>query len=407
MQGPVTSSSAQSQQLTEIRRPSSAVNRGLASTSSPARSVSQAGAPPAAAFASVFRAAHQSSPVQSYDIQQGDTLSAIAHRRLQELGLPSTGADVNRAVGQIAAANAISNPDRIFAGDRIDLSVLESRTQVRPGEWPSKLVSAAVARPAAVGAAQTHVAARPAAVRPVAAAVGQSVFPQLQKTLDRAVERGYVEPHDRQAVQDRIVDLSRKFKFSPDDFATVALMESDGLNPRATNGRCHGILQFCEGPGRGAASVGMEGRAAEIQRQPVLAQLDLVERYFDDNRLGEKGPVSLVDLYLTVLTPAARAEQRPHAALEIAGRQAKALYVSGDRSQPITRQSILSGLISHAQQRLEALIHSRRDSDQQAPKAARTAPGPVSALIDGQGGRTDRNDATAQPPSGGATGRQG
>lgn len=402
MQGPVTSSSAQSQPLTEIRRSASAVNRGLAGASSPARAVSQGGTPPAAAFASVFRAAHQSSPVQSYDIQQGDTLSAIAHRRLQELGLPSTGADVNRAVGQIAAANAISNPDRIFAGDRIDLSVLESRAWVQPGEWPSKLVSSAVARPAVVGATQPHVAPRP-----VAAAVGQSVFPQLQKTLDRAVERGYVEPNDRQAVQDRIVDLSRKFKFSPDDFATVALMESDGLNPRATNGRCHGILQFCEGPGRGAASVGMQGRAAEIQSQPVLAQLDLVERYFDDNRLGEKGPVSLVDLYLTVLTPAARAEQRPHAALEIAGRQAKALYVSGDRSQPITRQSILSGLISHAQQRLEALIHSRRDSDQQAPKAARTASGVVSALIDGQGGRTDRNDSAAQPQPAGGTGRQG
>ncbi len=402
MQGPVTSSSAQSQQHTEIRRSSAAANRGLLGASSPTRAVSQGVAPAAAAFASVFRAANQSSPVQSYDIQQGDTLSAIAHRRLQELGLPSTGADVNRAVVQIAAANAISNPDRIFAGDRIDLRVLESRAQLQPGEWPSKPLSSAVSRPVVVGPSQAQVAARPAAT-----ALGQSVFPQLQKTLDRAVERGYVEPQDRRAVQDRIVDLSRKFKFSPDDFATVALMESDGLNPRATNGRCHGILQFCEGPGRGAASVGMQGRAAEIQSQPVLAQLDLVERYFDDNRLGEKGPVSLVDLYLTVLTPAARAEQRPHAALEIAGRQAKALHVSGDRSQPITRQSILSGLISHAQQRLEALIHSRRDSDQQAPKVARTAPGAVSALIDGQGGRTDRNDSAARPPSTGGTGRQG
>ena len=402
MQGPVTSSSAQSQQHTEIRRSSAAANRGLVGASSPTRAVSQGVAPAAAAFASVFRAANQSSPVQSYDIQQGDTLSAIAHRRLQELGLPSTGADVNRAVVQIAAANAISNPDRIFAGDRIDLRVLESRAQLQPGEWPSKPLSSAVSRSVVVGPSQAQVAARPAAT-----ALGQSVFPQLQKTLDRAVERGYVEPQDRRAVQDRIVDLSRKFKFSPDDFATVALMESDGLNPRATNGRCHGILQFCEGPGRGAASVGMQGRAAEIQSQPVLAQLDLVERYFDDNRLGEKGPVSLVDLYLTVLTPAARAEQRPHAALEIAGRQAKALHVSGDRSQPITRQSILSGLISHAQQRLEALIHSRRDSDQQAPKVARTAPGAVSALIDGQGGRTDRNDSAARPPSTGGTGRQG
>jgi hypothetical protein len=335
-----------------------------------------------------------------YDIRQGDTLSAIAHRRLQELGLPSTGADVHRAVGQIAASNSISNPDRIYAGDRIDLSVLERGPRAAASGGGATGSPGIASRPVVAASSQAQVA-----VRPAATALGSSVFPQLQRTLDRAVERGYVEPQDRQAVQDRIVDLSRKFRFSPDDFATVALMESDGLNPRATNGRCHGILQFCEGPGRGAASVGMQGRAADIQQQPVLAQLDLVERYFDDNRLGAKGPVSLVDLYLTVLTPAARAEQRPHAALEIAGRQAKALHVSGDHSQPITRQSILSGLISHAQQRLEALIHSRRDGE--SVKAARTAPGAVSALLEGQGGRTERHDSAAQPTRSGSKGRQG
>lgn len=396
MQGPVAYSSAQSHQHADVRRPSAPADRALAGAASPVRAKFPGLAPAAAPFAPVFRAANQGSPAKLYDIQQGDTLSGIAHRRLQELGLPSTGADVNRAVSQIAEANAIRNPDRIFAGDRIDLRVLGGQAPTNAGEAKSKPLPSTASRPVVVASSWPQVSARPAPT-----AIGQSVFPQLQRTLDRAVERGYVEPQDRQAVQDRIVDLSRKFRFSPDDFATVALMESDGLNPRATNGRCHGILQFCEGPGRGAASVGMQGRAAEIQQQPVLAQLDLVERYFDDNRLGERGPVSLVDLYLTVLTPAARAEQRPHAALDIAGRQAKALYVSGDRSQPITRQSILSGLISHAQQRLEALIHSRREGE--ANKAVRVAPGAVSAALDGQG----RSDAAAQPTRSGGKGRQG
>lgn len=400
MQGPVTSSSARSHQYADARQPQAPADRALAGAASPMRARSPGLAPAAAPFAPVFRAANQEPPAKLYDIQQGDTLSGIAHRRLQELGLPSTGADVNRAVSQIAEANAIRNPDRIFAGDRIDLRVLGSQTQTTSVEAKTRPLPSTASRPLVVASSQPQVAARPAA-----SAVGPSVFPQLQKTLDRAVERGYVEPQDRQAVQDRIVDLSRKFRFSPDDFATVALMESDGLNPRATNGRCHGILQFCEGPGRGAASVGMQGRAAEIQQQPVLAQLDLVERYFDDNRLGERGPVSLVDLYLTVLTPAARTEQRPHAALDIAGRQAKALYVSGDRSQPITRQSILSGLISHAQQRLEALIHSRREGE--AHKAVRIAPGAVSAALDGQVGPKDRSDNAAQPARGGGAERQG
>ena len=39
-------------------------------------------------------------------------------------------------------------------------------------------------------------------------------------------------------------------------FARLSLMESDGLNPKATNERCHGIIQFCDGPARGAATVG-------------------------------------------------------------------------------------------------------------------------------------------------------
>ena len=373
MQGPVTTSSARLSPHTELSRLSHPAGAG--SGNLPVRpSGGQTSA--RVDFGPVFRAANQAPATRRYDIQPGDTLSAIAHRRLQELGLPSNASDVSRAVVQLASANGISNPDRIFAGDKLDLRVLDPSGTRAAG-------SAVPMMPTQVAARALPQASQPisTAVRPFVSAPGQAVFPQLQKTLDRAVERGYVEPHDRQAVQDRIVELGRKFRFSPDDFATVALMESDGLNPKATNGRCHGILQFCEGPGRGAASVGMQGRAADIQQQPVLSQLDLVERYFEDTRLGEKGPVSLVDLYLTVLTPAARVEQRPNAALDIAGQQAKALHVSGDRSQPITRQSILSGLISHAQQRLDALIHPKRAAEIQASRGVSPARGEVSAVL--------------------------
>lgn len=375
MQGPVTTSSARLNPYTDLDR--LAQPAGSGSGNLPART---AGAQNSVRtdFGPVFRATYQAPAARRYDIQPGDTLSAIAHRRLQELGLPSTASDVSRAVAQLASANGISNPDRIFAGDTLDLQALGPdgvRAVRSAGPMMPTQASTRALQPAAP---PVSLAARQSVSVP-----GQPVFPQLQKTLDRAVERGYVEPQDRQAVQDRIVELGRKFRFSPDDFATVALMESDGLNPKATNGRCHGILQFCEGPGRGAASVGMQGRAADIQQQPVLAQLDLVDRYFEDTRLGEKGPVSLVDLYLTVLTPAARVEQRPNAALGIAGQQAKALHVSGDRSQPITRQSILSGLISHAQQRLDALIHPKRTAELQGSRGAPAARGDMASTLDG------------------------
>jgi hypothetical protein len=49
-------------------------------------------------------------------------------------------------------------------------------------------------------------------------------------------------------------------------------------------------------------------------------------------------------LYLSVLTPAARSEQRKDAPLQIAGPQARDLHVGGNRQAPITRNSITQGL---------------------------------------------------------------
>ena len=54
----------------------------------------------------------------------------------------------------------------------------------------------------------------------------------------------------------KIIQLSQEHRFAPDDFARLTLMESDGMNPKASNNRCHGIIQFCDGPDRGAASAG-------------------------------------------------------------------------------------------------------------------------------------------------------
>ena len=51
---------------------------------------------------------------------------------------------------------------------------------------------------------------------------------------------------------EKILTMSRTYQFAPDDFARLTLMESDGMNPKATNSRCHGIIQFCDGPDRGA-----------------------------------------------------------------------------------------------------------------------------------------------------------
>jgi hypothetical protein len=328
----------------------------------PRRSVaSQAAGHPGSGFRDLVRAAGTSgrSSTQSspYVIQAGDTLSDIARRQLLEQGRPVSGAEIVREVERIARSNAIADPDRIYAGATLELRGGDAPSQGL-ASGVSSFVTRAFERHYDPAIYRERVARQPGTTPTIATGVSAPQtpsFPQLDRTLDRAVERGFIPADERSAVHNRIVTMGRKFNFSPDDFATVALMESDGLNPKATNGQCHGIIQFCEGPARGAASVGMRGRASEISSLSVLKQLELVDRYFQDTRLGETGAVSLVDLYLTVLTPAARSERRHDVPLDIAGRQAKVLHQDGDRAQPITRGSLLTGLVSHARARLEPL----------------------------------------------------
>ncbi len=162
----------------------------------------------------------------------------------------------------------------------------------------------------------------------------------LERTLERAVAKGFVPASDVNAVRDKVMALAERYNFQPDDFARLTLMESGGMNPQASNGNCHGIIQFCNGPNRGAASVGFKDNPRDILGMGLLQQLDLVDRYFSQAGLRVKGPpVGLDDLYLTVLTPAARQETRPDAPLPIAGPQARYLHVGQDTQAPITRNS--------------------------------------------------------------------
>jgi hypothetical protein len=202
----------------------------------------------------------------------------------------------------------------------------------------------------------------------------QRSAPGADKTLDRAVAKGFVPAKELPAVKDKILALADRYNFQPDDFARLSLMESGGLNPQASNGNCHGIIQFCDGPNRGAASVGFKDNPRAILGMGLLQQLDLVERYFSQAGLRVNGPpIGLDDLYLTVLTPAARQETRPDAPLPIAGPQARYLHVGQDTRGPITRNSILAGL------------HTLTNA--MLPPIARTAVAPVAEAV-GKAGMT-------------------
>ena len=181
-----------------------------------------------------------------------------------------------------------------------------------------------------------------------------SPHPVLEQTLDRAVARGFIPAIERGDVYDKIVELSARYRFKPDDFARLTLIESDGMNPRASNERCHGIIQFCDGNDRGAATAGFAANPRAILGFSVYQQLHLVDRYFSEVGIkpGGTGQASLDELYLAVLMPAARNTTDPQAPLAIPGTQASVLHPGRDRSAPITRQSILDGLQQHASERL-------------------------------------------------------
>ena len=300
----------------------------------------------------------QSLPPDSTVVKSGDTLSGIVKQFLNSRGVNPSTSDIQRLAQDVAQASGIQNANRIYPGQRIALGSLHA---LLPGATPNLAAldktlpqqsagfSATVPTPANGVESNSLV---PNTQLQLLTRIGNQAHPILQKTLDRAVEKGFIPPKERQAVYDRILQMATEYKFSPDDFARMTLMESDGMNPKASNSRCHGIIQFCDGPDRGAASVGFGQNPKAIMNKSVLQQLDLVAKYFDDTGLKNMGPAGLDDLYLTVLTPAARQETRQQANLNIPGNQAPQLYVNRDVRAGITRQSILQGLHQNANERL-------------------------------------------------------
>ncbi len=265
--------------------------------------------------------------MQMVTVQRGDTLMSLTRRQLGEVVGQFSNSQILQMARTVARENGINDPNRIMPGQAINMATMTTTAALQLRQTEAARVQLNLNGP-------------------------QVPTPMLDRTLNRAVAKGYLPQGDVGAVREKIIALGNRHHFAPDDFAQMSLMESDGLNPRASNGSCHGIIQFCSGGNRGAASAGFAKNPKEIMNLSVLEQLDLVDRYFNDTRLKDFGPASLDDLYLTVLTPSARAEPRPDAPLNISGRQAAQLYEGRDAGGIITRNSIIAGLKSNARERL-------------------------------------------------------
>ncbi len=327
-------------------------------------------------------------------VRSGQTLTGIVREQMASRGVNISNNEAMRLAQTVARSNNIANPNMIHPGQQLNLDSLNFSLQqaqaVNQAIAANKaaVVSAAAApavTPAAnVNTLNTNTALGSAALASTAQVQlltrsDRSGNVVLEKTIDRAIEKGFIPAQDKQAVMNKIVQLSQEHRFAPDDFARLTLMESDGMNPKASNSRCHGIIQFCDGPDRGAASAGFGANPKAILGHSVLKQLDMVDKYFDDTGLKNFGPVGLDDLYLTVLTPAARNETRPNAALNIPGQQAAYLHVNRDMRAPITRNSILAGLHQNANERLGTEV-AQRPSMQAARLSAYAAQAAVSEV---------------------------
>ncbi len=314
-------------------------------------------------------------------VRSGQTLSGIVREQMAQRGVNVSNGEALRLSQMVAQANKMPNANLIHPGQQLNLESLNMPLQ--QGLAVKNATQMAIALNNAQMQNQTAAAATNTAqsnFMPTAwnATPGNANFngplpnasinsatqiqllnkgdrtnnPVLEKTLDRAIEKGFIPASDKQAVMNKIIQLSIQHRFAPDDFARLTLMESDGMNPKASNSRCHGIIQFCDGPDRGAASAGFGSNPRAILNHSVLQQLDMVDKYFEETGLKNYGPAGLDDLYLTVLTPAARNETRPNVALNIQGQQAAYLHVNRDVRAPITRNSILAGLHQNANDRL-------------------------------------------------------
>ena len=311
-------------------------------------------------------------------IQAGDTLTSIVRDQAQRQGVKLSPSEEFRWTQALAADSGIQNPNSIFPGQKVQLQNMLSQWQTGQTQ-PAQQAGSTASTSSAMAASPTQALSTTAALSK-ANVINAVAHPVLSQTLDRAVARGFIPKVEKQDVYNKVLQVANKHNFSPDDFARLTLMESDGMNPKATNNRCHGIIQFCDGPDRGAASAGFGANPKAILGHSVLQQLDMVGKYFEDTGLKNYGPVGLDDLYLTVLTPAARNETRPNVALNIPGQQAAYLHVNRDTRAPITRNSILAGLHQNANERLGVDVAQRQQTLQAARLSAYAAQASVTRV---------------------------
>ena len=191
---------------------------------------------PSARFAQVWAEVNPQIKPKNVTVQSGDTLTGLVKAHYRQQGLQVSENQAYRQALQVANANRIDNPNLIHPGQTVDFSPLNMPGLARGSH-------ALDVPPPARQALQAWHTPQQGATQPLASAAPSTGV--LDRVLQRAVEKGFVDAQSVGSVRSKIESLAQRYNFDPDDFARMTLMESGGMNPRASNGHCHGIIQQC------------------------------------------------------------------------------------------------------------------------------------------------------------------
>jgi hypothetical protein len=196
-------------------------------------------------FSKAMEQAQQPATQSVRSIKPGDTLTGIVREQAQISGVKLTPSEEFRWTQALAADNGIQNANTIFPGQKIQLQNMLSQWQAGQTQPQGMAQNSTSASASNTTVAKTNeaiptivvTAARPTNSLHKPNYINAVAHPVLSKTLDRAVARGFIPKVEQQDVYNKVLQVANKHKFSPDDFARLTLMESDGMNPQATNTR--------------------------------------------------------------------------------------------------------------------------------------------------------------------------
>ena len=226
-----------------MRIESNLPNAPLGSTPTTVAALSRPG------FAKALDQVQQTQPAQVKVIQSGDTLTGIVKEQAQRQGVKLSASEEFRWAQTLAADSGIQNPNAIFPGQKIQLQNMLNQWQSGQTQ-PQNQAQNLAQLPAQVNQANQAKANNKIENVPVTASrptqalqkgnyINAVAHPVLSQTLDRAVTRGFIPKVEKQDVYNKVLQVANKHNFAPDDFARLTLMESDGMNPQATNASLH------------------------------------------------------------------------------------------------------------------------------------------------------------------------